>query len=82
MRVQSRIEAARAGRGRAGYEAVKVCEAMYFLDFPATRSPNILPEGMIAKTMVTTTEIKNWTMPTIRGIIDLLLVGKSSTIAM
>jgi hypothetical protein len=56
---QSRMDAVRAERGRVGYEAVNVWEAMYFLDLPATRSPNILPEGMIANAMVTTTEMKN-----------------------
>lgn len=62
------IEAVRALRGSEGYDAVKVCEAMYFLDLPATRSPNILPEGIMEKANVATTEIKNWTIPMMSGI--------------
>jgi hypothetical protein len=76
------MEAVRALRRRVGYEAVNVWDAMYFLDLPATRSPNIRPEGMIANANVATTEIKNWTMPMIRGIWELALAGRPSTNAM
>lgn len=62
------MDAARALPGNVGYDAVKVWEATYLRDFPATRSPNIRPEGMIAKAIVTTTEMKNWTIPRMRGI--------------
>ena len=60
--------------------AANVCEAMYFLDFPATLSPNMRPEGMIAKAKVVTTDKKNRTMPTMRVILPLLLLP--STVAM
>lgn len=53
------MEAARALPGKVGYDAVKVWEATYLRDFPATRSPNIRPDGMIAKARVATTEMKN-----------------------
>ena len=76
---QRRMEAARADRVSEGYDAVKVCEAMYFRDFPATRSPNMRPEGIRLNEMVATTDTKNWTMPMMSGILD--VVDLLSTIA-
>ena len=66
-RIQSMIDAILALRGRAGYDAVKVCEAKYLRDLPATRSPNILPEGIMAKAIVAITETKNCTIPIMSG---------------
>ena len=51
---------------------MNVCEAMYFLDFPATLSPNMRPGGIMANATVATTDMKNWTMPTMRGMLPLL----------
>ena len=38
---------------------MKVWLARYFFDLPATRSPNIGPDGTTAKMRVEITEIKN-----------------------
>jgi hypothetical protein len=71
--VQSPIDATRALRVNSGYEAVKVCEAMYLRDLPATRSPNIRPDGMMENAMVAATDRPNWTTATISGIDDFVL---------
>ncbi len=77
---QSESDAMRALRVRSGYEAVKVWEAMYLRDLPATRSPNKRPEGTILNATVTTTERKNCAIPMIRGMLP--WPGRSSTSAM
>ena len=59
MSIHKQMEATRELLGNVGYEAVKVCEAMYLRDLPATLSPNMRPDGMIPKAIVTTTEMKN-----------------------
>lgn len=74
------IDAIRAVLPRLGYEAVKVCEAMYFRDFPRTRSPNMRPEGMMLNATVTTTEMKNWAIPIMSGMLPWSF--RSSTRAM
>ncbi len=67
MSSQSPIDAMRELFVRDGYEAVNVCDAMYLRDLPATRSPNIRPEGMMPKAIVTTTETPNCAMAMISG---------------
>jgi hypothetical protein len=62
------MEAVRAERVSTGYDAVKVWEAIYFRDLPATRSPNMRPEGMTPNAIVATTDMKNWTIPRMSGI--------------
>ena len=66
-RNHSASDAARAVDLSEGYDAVNVWLARYFRDFPATRSPNILPEGKTAKRIVATTEMKNCTIPRIKA---------------
>jgi hypothetical protein len=61
--IQRRNDAARGPLPSAGYDAVNVWLARYFRLFPATRSPNILPDGSVANVIVATTEQKNWTIP-------------------
>lgn len=41
------------------------------LDFPATRSPNIRPDGGTAKMRAATTEMKNWMVPRMNGTVRL-----------
>lgn len=48
MRTQRPIDAMRWRTVSFGYDAVKVCDARYLRDLPATRSPNRRPDGMIA----------------------------------
>ena len=64
-RIQSRKDAIRGFRSRTGYDAVNVWLARYFLDLPATRSPNIRPEGIVANVIVAMTEQQNCTIPRI-----------------
>jgi hypothetical protein len=59
MSVQSATLAVRAARVSGAYAAVKVCEAMYLRDLPATRSPNIRPEGITPKAIEAVTERPN-----------------------
>ena len=44
-----------------------------------TRSPNIRPEGMVPKIPVATAEMKNWTTPTMRGMLFLVLPASRAT---
>jgi len=56
------IEAARELFSSLGYEAVKVWLARYFRFLPATRSPNIRPEGMMVNMTTEAMARPNWTI--------------------
>jgi hypothetical protein len=46
---------------------VNVWLARYFRDLPATRSPNMRPEGMMENKSAAETPMKNCTIPRISG---------------